>query len=83
MNSFNNINNNYKNINMTVQNNDFIQYKNPKNHLRNKIFNFNKNLIYDNFKKAGIEIPLFPKKILQFQMMEIILLIKIIIKENL
>jgi hypothetical protein len=42
---------------MTQQINEFVQSKNQKNQLRNKIFNFNKNLVYDNNKKLSIEIP--------------------------
>ena len=56
--SINNNKNNIKKMNKTQQNNAFIQYNNPKNQLiRNKIFNFNKKLIYDNNKKISIEIP--------------------------
>ena len=54
----NNSNNNiFKKMNLTQQNNNFIQQKNQKIQLRNKIFNYNKNLIYDNYKKKSIGIP--------------------------
>ena len=55
INYINNSNNNViQKINLTQQNNNFNQHKNQKNQLRNKIFNFNKNLIYDNYKKISI-----------------------------
>ena len=51
-----NSNTNIKKMNLTQQNKDFNQYKNPKHQLRKKIFNYNKNRVFNNYKKIAIDI---------------------------
>lgn len=62
MNNSNNNNNIFKVMNMTQQNNKYVQNKNQNNQIKNKIINFNKSLINDNKKKILIEIPSMPDK---------------------
>ena len=53
-------NNNLKKMNISQQNNKLLQYKNHKIHLRNKVLNYNKNLMNNNYKKELIEISFTP-----------------------